>query len=663
MLYPLEMPNGVALSDDGTRLYATETRTRRVWEFSLAPGGVIERARGFATVPSGGPMNFGGADGICVDGGGRVVVATLGMGGVTVYSPEGEQLGALMLDDPMTTNAAYDDRVGLPVRDARDSGTGGRHRRLAARCHRPVIAGRHQPGTYARERPDAPAVILAGTGERLTWRELDTQSNRIAHRCRALGLRAGDTVALLIENHLRAFEVTWAVLRSGLRYTFVNSMLTSDEVAEILNASGAQVLVTSTRRLAAAVDATATTPVPYRFVLASHGDQPLAALPAGWEWLDDAIDSMPSTPVADEREGAPLWFSSGTSGRPKGVLRDVPDLPAGHPDEQSLAYAAKYGFGPYTVHLALGPLHHAAPIGFSTMVQRFGGTVVLTERFDAEAALGDIERYRVTFSHIVPTMFVRFLKLPRRRASAVRRQLARARAPWRRPVPPRRQAPMIEWWGPILDEYYAGTEGVGATSITSEEWLAHPGSVGRSARGTIHITDEDGHEVPPGVEGMVWFDSPVKAVYRGDPEQTAAITHPEGWQTLGDVGYLDDDGYLFLTDRWTHKIVTGGVNVFPREVEDVLLAHPKVLDVAVIGVPDDEMGESVRAVVEPVSWDDVSDPSSPTNWSRGPARDSRTTSAPAPSTSNGASPAARTASSTSASSATATGRGRTSRIL
>jgi fatty-acyl-CoA synthase len=166
---------------------------------------------------------------------------------------------------------------------------------------------------------------------------------------------------------------------------------------------------------------------------------------------------------------------------------------------------------------------------------------------------------------------------------------------------------MIEWWGPILDEYYAGTEGVGATSITSEEWLAHPGSVGRSSRGTIHITDEDGREVPAGIEGMVWFESPVKAVYRGDPAQTAAITHPAGWQTLGDVGYVDDDGYLFLTDRWTHKIVTGGVNVFPREVEDVLLAHPQVLDVAVIGVPDDEMGESVRAVVQPVSWDDVSD--------------------------------------------------------
>jgi acyl-CoA synthetase (AMP-forming)/AMP-acid ligase II len=211
----------------------------------------------------------------------------------------------------------------------------------------------------------------------------------------------------------------------------------------------------------------------------------------------------------------------------------------------------------------------------------------------------------VTFSHIVPTMFVRWLKLPpetraRYDVSSLRHVLHGAA-----PCPPDVKRRMIEWWGPILDEYYAGTEGVGATSISSSEWLTHPGSVGRASRGTIHIADEEGHEVPPGVEGMVWFESAQRAVYRGDPEQTDAITHTAGWQTLGDVGYVDDDGYLFLTDRWTHKIVTGGANVFPREVEDVLLAHPRVLDVAVIGVPDDDMGEAVRAVVQPVTWDDA----------------------------------------------------------
>jgi fatty-acyl-CoA synthase len=439
----------------------------------------------------------------------------------------------------------------------------------------------------------------------VTWRQLDERSNQIAHLLRTLGLDEGDTVALLIENHLRAFEVTWAVLRSGLRYTFVNSMLTPEEAAEVLEASGARVLITSTRSLAAAIDARNRVPVPHAFVLVSHDDASPADVPAGWALLDEALATMPSTPVANAHEGAPLWFSSGTSGRPKGVLRDLPGLPAGTADDQALWYARRYGFGPSTVHLALGPLHHAAPIGFSTMVQRFGGTVVLTERFDAEATLEYIQRYRVTFSHVVPTMFVRWLKLPddvrARYDTTSLEHVLHGAAPC--PLDVKRQ--MVEWWGPILDEYYAGTEGVGATSISSPEWLARPGSVGRASRGTIHVTDEDGREVPPGVEGMVWFESEQRAVYRGDPEQTDAITHPAGWQTLGDVGYLDADGYLFLTDRWTHKIVTGGANVFPREVEDVLLAHPQVYDVAVIGVPDDDMGEEVRAVVQPISWDDV----------------------------------------------------------
>jgi fatty-acyl-CoA synthase len=469
-----------------------------------------------------------------------------------------------------------------------------------------VTEGPHSPATYAGERPDAPALVLARTGEQLTWRELDEHSNQVAHLFRSLGLAEGETVALLIENHLRAFEVTWAVLRSGLRYTFVNSLLTPDEAGEVLESSGARVLVTSTKSLEAAIGARARVPMDHGFVLASHDDDTPTTVPDGWQVLDDAIAPMPTTPVPEAREGAPLWFSSGTSGRPKGVLRDLPGLPAGTADDQSLWYAQRYGFDASTVHLALGPLHHAAPVGFSTMVQRFGGTVVLTERFDAEATLGDIERHRVTFSHIVPTMFVRWLKLPpetraRYDVSSLRHVLHGAA-----PCPPDVKRQMIEWWGPILDEYYAGTEGVGATSISSEEWLAHPGSVGRASRGTIHITDEDGDEVPVDVEGMVWFESAQRAVYRGDPEQTDAITHPAGWQTLGDVGYVDDDGYLFLTDRWTHKIVTGGANVFPREVEDALLAHPQVLDVAVIGVPDDDMGEVVHAVVQPVSWDDTS---------------------------------------------------------
>ncbi|HEY3669640.1 MAG TPA: AMP-binding protein [Acidimicrobiia bacterium] len=468
---------------------------------------------------------------------------------------------------------------------------------------------RYYPATYADERPFAPAVVLARTGDAISWRRLDERSTRIARLLRDVGLRTGDTVALLIENHPTAYEIVWAVLRSGLRYTFVNSMLTSGEAVEIVDSASAPVMICSTRLLALGDAIAAALPaLEHRFAVRSTGDLSLEPLLPGWRALDDAIATMSPTRLPDEREGAPLWFSSGTSGRPKGVLRALPDAPAGTLDDVARSYGERYGFSPSTVHLTVGPLHHAAPIGFSTMVQRFGGTVVLTERFDAEEMLRYIEHYRVTFTHVVPTMFVRLLKLP----GAVRdrydvtslQHVLHGAAPC--PVEVKRQ--MIAWWGPILDEYYAGTEGVGATTITSDEWLEHPGSVGRAQRGTIHIADDSGCELPAGTEGTVWFDHPVKAVYRGDPAQTAAITHARGWQTLGDVGFVDHDGYLFLTDRWTHKIVTGGVNVFPREIEDVLVAHPKVLDVAVIGTPHEEMGEEVRAVVEPVDWDDAGAP-------------------------------------------------------
>jgi fatty-acyl-CoA synthase len=458
------------------------------------------------------------------------------------------------------------------------------------------------PGTWARERPDHAAQILARTGEVLTYRELDQRSNQHAHVFRTLGLSRGDHIALFMENHPRYLELVWAALRSGLYYTPVNSMLTADEAAYVITDSDAKLVVASTVRATVAAELRGRIPAQVSCLMVhSPGDS--SSLP-GWIPLEAASGEMPASPLADESEGTSLWYSSGTTGRPKGVLRPLPQGVMGRGDPIAVSFAQHWGFDRDTVHLALGPLYHAAPIGYATNVHRFGGTVVLTDRFDAEETLQAIERYRVTFAHFVPTMFARLLKLPdstRRKydlSSLVR--VVHGAAPC--PIEIKRR--MIEWLGPIIHEYYAGTEGAGMTMITPEEWLERPGSVGRSSRGIIHIVADDGSELPPGETGTVYFEDPnARNVYYKDPEQTAELQEVHGWRTLGDVGRVDEDGYLYLTDRWSFKIISGGTNIFPRESEDVLVLHPAVLDAAVIGVPHEEMGEEVKAVVQLV--DDV----------------------------------------------------------
>jgi acyl-CoA synthetase (AMP-forming)/AMP-acid ligase II len=454
------------------------------------------------------------------------------------------------------------------------------------------------PGTWSRLRPDHPAQILAASGEVLTYRELDERSNRLAHLFRRLGLERGDHIALFLENHSRYLELVWAALRSGLYYTPVNSLLGPEEAEYVVRDSDARLIVASTGKADVATELR--TQLPHDvgcFMLRSSGVG--SQCPPGWIPLEWAICELPATPIADESEGTSLWYSSGTTGRPKGVLRPLPEGVLGRGDPVAIAFSQHWGFDGDTVHLALGPLHHAAPIGYATNVQRFGGTVVLTERFDPEQTLAAIERYRVNFAHFVPTMFTRLLKLP----EATRRKydvssLAKC-VHGAAPCPVEIKRRMIEWWGPIIHEYYAGTEGAGMTMIGPEEWLVRPGSVGKAKRGILHIVDDEGRELRPGQDGTVYFEDPnAKNVYYKDIEQTAAMQESHGWRTLGDVGHVDEDGYLYLTDRWTFKIVSGGVNVFPREAEDALLLHPAVLDAAVIGVPHEEMGEEVKAVVQ-----------------------------------------------------------------
>ena len=370
---------------------------------------------GLATVPSGGPLNFGGADGCCVDDDGRIVVGAPATGGITVFSPDGELLGALQLDDPMTTNVAFDARNRALVITLASTG------RVVVVDDWPhpfsvaatVIEQRYYPATYADERPFAPAVILACTADTTSWRQLDERSTRIARLFRDIGLRSGDTVALLMENHPAAYEIVWAVLRSGLRYTFVNSMLTTGEAVEIIDSASAPVLVCSSRFLALGQRHRHRASCS-RASLRDRFSRRSAARAATPRMVHARRRSRRDLvrPTRRRARGCALWFSSGTSGHPKGVLRSLPDAPAGTLDDVARSYGDRYRFGPSTVHLTAGPLHHAAPIGFSTMVQRFGGTVILTERFDAEEMLRYIEQYRVTFTHVVPTMFVRLLKLP-----------------------------------------------------------------------------------------------------------------------------------------------------------------------------------------------------------------------------------------------------------
>ena len=449
------------------------------------------------------------------------------------------------------------------------------------------------PGVHAQQTPDKPAYVMAGTGQAVTYKELDDRSNQLAHLFRAAGLQRGDAVALMLENHPRYFEILWAAQRSGLYYTAISSRLTRDETEYIINDCGAKVFITSDYKRDVAQEIVAGTPaVKVRLML--DGTAP------GYDAYEDAIAAHPTTPIADESEGADMLYSSGTTGRPKGVRVPLPEGDMGQPSGVTVLGQMLYGFNPEMVYLSPAPLYHAAPLRFTMAVQRVGGTAVVMEHFDPTEFLRLIEAHRVTHTQVVPTMFVRMLKLPkeeREKFDVSSLQIAiHAAAPC--PVPVKEQ--MIEWWGSKIMEYYAGTEGNGFCAITSEEWLQHKGSVGKPLIGTVHIVGEDGEEVGVREEGTIYFESGSTFEYHNDPEKTASSRDPKGrgWSTLGDVGYVDEDGYLYLTDRKAYMIISGGVNIYPQEAENLLTTHPRVLDVAVIGVPNEDFGEEVKAVVQ-----------------------------------------------------------------
>ena len=447
------------------------------------------------------------------------------------------------------------------------------------------------PALHARATPEKPAVVMAGSGRVVSYRELDAGSNRFAQLLRSLGLRRGDGIALLLENHPRFFEVCWAAQRAGLYYTAISTKLTAPEVEYIADDCGAQVFVTSAAFGEVASALAARLPR-VRARLLVDGAAP------GWESYEATVAAQPDEPISDEEEGQDMLYSSGTTGRPKGIRPKLPGKPAGTPPPLVRLVSGLYAMGPDTVYLSPAPLYHAAPLRFNLTVQRLGGTSIVMEHFDPREALRQIERHRVTHSQWVPTHFVRLLKLPPEERAAhdlsSLRYAIHAAAPC--PVPVKEQ--MLAWWGPVLHEYYGGTEGNGLTALGPQEWLAHRGSVGRAVFGEVHIVGEDGQELPPRREGAVYFGNGAGFRYHNDPEKTARAYHARGWSTLGDIGYLDEDGYLYLTDRQANVIISGGVNIYPQEAENVLVTHPAVADVAVFGVPNEEFGEEVKAVVQ-----------------------------------------------------------------
>ena len=450
------------------------------------------------------------------------------------------------------------------------------------------------PGKWAAIHPDKPAAIQSLTGEQISFRELDDRSSQLAQLLWQRGLRRGDHIALFIDNDLRYFEVAWAALRSGLYFTTVNRYLTAEEAGYIVNDCEAQALIATARLGNVARDIPGHAPKCHT-LLALGGDIP------GYEDYDEVVSAQPAEPLAEEPLGSFMLYSSGTTGSPKGIKHALLDQGVADDNFHHLFHQEMWEFNEDTVYLSPAPIYHAAPAVLSVSTQALGGTAVVMPSFDPLQALEAIEKYRITHSQWVPTMFTRFLKLPEDDRARFDLSSHRFAIHSAAPCPMEVKQQMLDWWGPVIYEYYSGTEAVGSTHVGPEEWLKYPGTVGKSMGGPIHVCDEDGKELPVGETGIVYFEATRDFDYHEDENKTKRSRHPEhpNWVALGDVGYVNEEEYLFLTDRSTFMIISGGVNIYPQEIENALVMHPKVADVAVIGVPNAEFGEEVKAVVQP----------------------------------------------------------------
>ncbi len=452
-------------------------------------------------------------------------------------------------------------------------------------------------GRHVQEAPDRPALIMAGSREALTYRELDERANRVANYFRAIGLGRADHIAIFSENTLEMIVTMAAAERCGLYYTPINSFLSVEEAAYIVDDCGARLVVTTAAKFDVAKHFPQHCPKVEHWLVVG-----LDAPAAPFEDFAAVVEHYPSTPGEHERLGTPMFYSSGTTGKPKAVKRALPDV---SPSEQlGIEEMGKrlFRMSEGMTFLSTAPLYHSGPQSSISIGLRLGATHIIMERFDTEQFLALIDEFEVTHTMVVPTMFSRVLKLPKEIRDKYDYSSLQAVVHGAAPCPQQVKQDMLDWWGPVIYEYYGGTEANGTCGCTPQEWLANPGTVGKAFFGEIVIRDEDGNDLPPGTPGTIWFRGGNSSFeYLNDPEKTAEAQDSSGTMSkIGDIGYVNEEGYLFLTDRQAFVIISGGVNIYPQEIENLLITHPEVMDAAVFGVPDEDFGEAVKAVIQPL---------------------------------------------------------------